>query len=415
MLLSVLLALPALPAWAASHEDKPAATAEQAGGAQDGEESGPGSVAEALVRLWAERSGMSLDDFLAANSDEVASFLGDPGAAPALRSGLDPSLFGDFLSASGLTLDFDGIGNVDQLWKRLAERAATVDGYVTLAAADYAKRLGQMAVPELTLPETPRIDGFNPGLGVEHLTFGLFADKTIANLLSDSPDVLSAVENGQLTDPEARKAFDEAMLKAGAQTESVLSRLPLPCVSSMVAAMATGEAVDDPDCGGGGPGQAAANPCVVAGLYLRDRIAGLLDPSFGLGPANAGDPIADPNSDLLTLFTDPSRRLTLKDSLADALSPGLGSTGECLDAKEKTGAVLRRALPDVVSGLRPAIPEDQPGGGRLDSGRLADAYRDLSSRVPEADRGGGLFGWVKRTLLDFIGLGGVGDADRLPD
>jgi len=302
------------------------------------------SLAAAMLQFYAAKSGVGLQGLLQSNSPQVANILGSPVLAAQIGPVATTQDLQARLKLSGASFDFSSMGNVDDLFAEINAKAGTIDGKVTLFGAEYATKLGQMRMPALTLPTlgTSGLPSAGSQIPVEGLTFGLFMNASLTNLVANHPDVFAQVQTSGLGTPAALAAWKASMLQAGTTTGSNLSRLPMPCIAEMLNGMASGVSSGS---------SSACGSCAIAGSYLHNQAAKLLDPSANT--ALPGSSSSDPSQ------TQP----WLQDALQQA-NPGLSaqlnqvfapnaSIASCASASSATLSTLTAALPGLFANLNP--------------------------------------------------------------
>lgn len=319
----------------------PARAAEEGGSAYTSQFD---SLAAAMLQFYAAKSGAGLQGLLQSNSPQVANILGSPVLAAQIGPVATTQDLQARLKLSGASFDFNSMGNVNDLFAEINAKAGTIDGKVTLFGAEYATKLGQMRMPALALPSvsTAGLPLAGSQIPAEGLAFGLFMNASLTNLVANHPDVFAQVQTSGLGTPAALAAWKASMLQAGTTTGSNLSRLPMPCIAEMLNGMASGAASGS---------SSACGSCAIAGSYLHNQAAKLLDPSANT--ALPGSSTSDPSQ------TQP----WLQDALQQA-NPGLSaqlnqvfapnaSIASCASASAATSSTLTATLPGLFANLNP--------------------------------------------------------------
>lgn len=206
----------------------------------------------------------SLAAALLANRPEISAEFGSFGAGFGLPN--RESLLGN---GYAFAIDTKGFTN---LWEYTSSfnAKAGLDGKISQAAAVWATQLGSIKVPELKIEDlsVPELE-----VPEEALLFGLVYDQSLAHLVGDSK-VLSDVKSLGFDSAAFKSAWAQSM----GQATDVVSRnlgegLISPCHGAFLAAM-----------GGGVPavgsyGLSDCSACVAGGLYMRQEMTRLIEPT----------------------------------------------------------------------------------------------------------------------------------------
>lgn len=308
------------------------------------------SLAAAMLTFYASSSGSSLQGWVSDNPLQASSLLGSTLTLPSLEGASTPSDLNSMLSAFDLTLELPELTSLDDLMGELRSKSDTLDGRVTLLSAQMATDWAEMQMPTLTMPslnDTAGTLGYSP----ESLTFGLFANASITNLVANHPDVFAQVAQSGLGTPQALQAWQSSMLQAGVSVGSNLSRLPMPCLAEMLQGMATGASA--------GSSSACAS-CAVAGTYLHNQASSLLDPNQNLAD-NAPTATATMQPWLEDALGSANGGLATQ--LDQVFSP-TGSITSCSTSSSASSAALSSMLPGLFADLGtadlPAPSVDMP-------------------------------------------------------
>lgn len=305
------------------------------------------SLAGAMVQFYAARSGLSFESYLAANGAQVAEMVGIASTGLTFQAGAGVDQFELQLRGAGATLEVAGLSSFDDLLAEFRAKATSMDGQVALLGASFASSLTTLHQPDLAMPQLPQLPAVSP----ESLAFGLFVNESLTNLIANHPDVFAQVGQSGLGSPQALAAWRSSMLQAGTVVGSDLSRLPMPCVGELLQSMASGSSpASGTDCGA----------CAVAGAYLHNQTANLLDPTANttLGTPTAGPGALQPWLADALEASNPS----LATGLADVFSPSATLAG-CTTASTATSSALSALLPDVFDNLSTGMPTvSLPGG-----------------------------------------------------
>lgn len=305
------------------------------------------SLAAAMLQFYAASSGSNVQALLQSNSPQVANILGSPTAAFQIGAVSTSADLQQQLQLSGVAFDFSKAANISDLFAEVNAKSSTIDGKVTLFSASYVDALATMRVPALTMPDldASALPTAGSQVPVEGLAFGLFVNSSITNLVANHPDVFAQVQTSGLGTPAALAAWKNSMLQAGTTVGSDMSRLPMPCIAEMLQGMASGV---------GSGSSSACGSCSIAGAYLHNHAATLLDP-------NANTSLPNANS------TDPSQMQPWLQNQLNAANPGLSSqlnqvlapnsmVSSCSAASSAASSALSTTLPGLFSGLSPSQP-----------------------------------------------------------
>lgn len=193
-------------------------------------------------------------------------------------SGGDIGALNAQLDAAGLTLNTTKFSSLNHLASKVTKAARTADGAVTLAGAKWAQDLADLKVPKLNSPKvgTPS----KPGIPADALPFGLLMNKSLTNLVTDYPDLVTASQKNGTGQPKMMQAWQNSMTKAYSSSSANLnSLLPSPCVGTMMSVMATGKAA----AGSAGCG----STCLASGKYLHESSKSLFSNNPTVGVTNS--------------------------------------------------------------------------------------------------------------------------------
>lgn len=232
------------------------------------------TLAAALVAGQSLSSGQPLTSVLGANSLQWDAAFGAPGLFSATSfEELNAKLAGYTLGAQSGP---DGLvfTSWDSLLSSLTATAGTPDGQMVAQSIDFGRVLGGLAQPELSMPSLGPAATIASAHGDE-MTFGLFANQTIAQTLLNAPDVLGQITAGGKLSPQNQQLFNQQMASAGRTVNTSLSSaLPSPCYAAMLTAMGTG----NPASASGLGLSSECSPCISAGAYLHGRMGELIAP-----------------------------------------------------------------------------------------------------------------------------------------
>jgi hypothetical protein len=245
-----------------------------------------------------------------------------------------------------------GKSNYPSTAMNLAGAANTPDGASVAGGIEMARRAAgldpatgvkpatALASPSLTMPGLGRA-GTILSARPDELAFGLFANQALARAVQSSPDLLSQVRSGQLSQSSIDQFRSSLRTTAAGFSQGLGSALPSPCYAGMMLGVASGSGSGARALGL--PKECA--PCITAGTYLSGRMNGMLTPGQFTPNANDGN---------ITPFEwknmDPSRRKALEQLNPDLArmmeAPSNQSTAPAADA-----AACRQASAGTTSYL----------------------------------------------------------------
>lgn len=283
------------------------------------------SLSGAMVNLYAQQSGQNLEGYLAsqklmlagpgtssvdalpadgtldsnftldlASASQSGSLLISGGQQPALGAGqqlqsLSATSLADLnkqLATAGVALDTAQMTSVSELATAVTKSARTLDGAVTLAAAQWAQDLGTVRMPGLKSPGV-RNPGM-PTISADALPFGLLMNKSLATMVTNSPNLIASAKTNGLGQPGMLAAWNKSMASAYAATSTSLnSMLASPCVGDMMAVMASGSKASATATNSG----TCASSCFAAGQYLHNSAGALFNNQMGSMSSNKKNPV----------------------------------------------------------------------------------------------------------------------------
>jgi len=340
------------------------------------------SLAAAMLNFYASSSGSSLQGLLQSNSPQVTNILGSPAAAVQIGAVSTTSDLQARMKAAGLGFNFTGMSDMSAFFAEVSAKSSTIDGKVTLFSTDYANALAQMRVPTLSMPtlDASGLPAAGSQVAPESLSFGLFMNSSLTNLVANHPDVFAQVSTSGLGTPAAIAAWKESMLKAGTTIGSDLSRLPMPCLAEMMQGMASGVAAGS---------SSSCGSCSIAGSYLHNQAANLLDPNANTTlPGTSG---SSPGQTQPWLQNElGSANPGLSTQLDQVLAPN-SMIGSCLTSSSAASSALSSALPGLFASLTPSAQTPTtpsttpvlPGGfGQINPGALPSFPGGFGSLQP---------------------------------
>lgn len=318
------------------------------------------SLTSALLALYAEQSGQTLDSYLRANdvmvgttSGLTALLSGEQAQAATGQDGVTSLQAGtvaeldDQLAQTGLSLDLRSYTSLSDLAADVVAKSHTADGAVTLAGAQWAAQLGTLRTPELTAPQVGQPTA--PSISQEALAFGLLMDQSLARTVLAAPDLFAAAASSGVGSDALAGVFGEQMLAAwDASSTELTSVLPDKCTGAMLAVMASGNPAAGDDYG-------SCNPaCVTGGLYLNAQSSKLFGATSNLMSGQTGqlwtyETLQAAQSwraqDMLEQNPALVQQLLADDGTA-------GGAASCAQASAQTSATLSQTLPGIFSQLR---------------------------------------------------------------
>lgn len=315
------------------------------------------SLTSALMNVYAQQSGMSLGQYIAANSLTISTTQAADGsqASTLNAGGSGQQLAGDSvetvdsqLQAAGLTLDLSRYTSLADMADDVTSKANTADGAVTLAGATWATQLATLRTPGLSSP-TVTVPNM-PDVPQEALAFGLLLDQAIAKTVTSAPDLFAQANSTGVGSDALASQFSASMMEAfTASSQDLTSVLPDQCTGGMLAVMASGDASSADAYG------SCDTSCVVGGLYLNGQASMMMSPS-----ANSiwGDSSQSLWSNSTLLSIKPWQQQQLLEQNPDLVQQMLAgqqsaSTGAaCSTASTSSKAALSDTLPGVFGQLK---------------------------------------------------------------
>lgn len=293
------------------------------------------TLSAALVGEFADRQGVTVETFLAANA------MNGPSVLPGVDGALDVASLDQRLAAGGLSFDGTKVSSL-RAWTADLAASPSVDSAVTLLAAGWAEQALGTAMPKLKGPGSLG----QATLSDESLLFGLFAKESLTDLVANHPDVFGQVTRTGLGTPAGQQKFRDSMLTTWDRIDGGLGAGLLDgCSAGFMAVMASGDPaagkIGGSDCGG----------CAAAGLGANHMMNRLFD--FGTG---ANSTLFQPGDDMLAM----QEWVALQDWVAGALvdaTPQIQNLGNqklpsgVCDGGAATGAIST-TLPDLFAGLK---------------------------------------------------------------
>ena len=307
------------------------------------------SLAANLAGHYAASRNETIDTLLTSGSGTVMELIGDGPAAEQLAAmganhtfTLDTGALAEAFAQTGLSPDWGGAGSYSSMLNELSQHTTGLDAYVTAQAAGWAAQLAAVHAPELVAPQPAGPS--TPGVPAESLVFGLFANRSIAALIADHPDVFETAYTSGLGSEAHASAWRQSMLIAGNTLNADLtSSLPAPCLTVLIETMASGDTPADtsPECA----------PCVTGGLYLHSQLGGLFtnNPGSSSGDGTVtGDEIGSYQTWLGEAFETGTTPINVPGA-----GDGTGVTGVqgCVGSQTATRGALQTTLPGVFQNL----------------------------------------------------------------
>ena len=307
------------------------------------------SLAANLVGHYATSRNETIDTLLTSGDGTVTELIGDGTAAERLAAmganhtfTLDTGALTEAFSQTGLSPDWGGAGSYSSMLNELSRHTTGLDAYVTAQAAGWATQLAAVHAPELVAPQP--LGAATPGVPAESLVFGLFANRSIAALVADHPNVFETVYTSGLGSEAHAAAWRQSMLIAGNTLNADLTKsLPAPCLTVLIETMTSGNTPADtpPECA----------PCVTGGLYLHSQLGGLFINNPGSSPGDGtvtGNEIGSYQSWLGEAFEAGTTPINGPDA-----GDGTGITGVqgCVGSQTAAQGALHTALPGVFQNL----------------------------------------------------------------
>lgn len=235
------------------------------------------SLSAAMTSYYAESKGMTLEDFVSKNPAEASGLLGVSIDTLKTMPTDDTATLTQSMKLQGATLDMSAYKDMESAKLDLLSKGNTLDAVITTAGASYAEQLAALRAPTLKAPGMPVMDtSMANSMPTESLAFGLFLNKSLTDLVTNSPDVFTQIQASGVGTPEAQAAWKNSMMNAmGNSKGDLTSMLPSKCGGVFLTAMASGSAAEasknapSKDCG----------TCMVSGLYSHGQMSKIFDPT----------------------------------------------------------------------------------------------------------------------------------------
>ncbi len=313
------------------------------------------SLAEALLSFKALTGGTDIGNLVGLDPIGAAQLVA-PGTGLNLNGVSTQQDLQTVLTTSGATLDLNGISSFDALYAEMAAKSKTLDGGFALESASYMSQLSSLRVPQLDSPGELTMP-------MEGMAFGLFMNKSLTNLISNSPNVFAAVSATGLGTAGNLTAFKQAMTAASSDLGTELSRLPMPCLADMMEAMGTGVARSS---------NKACQPCAATGAYLHQGALSLLDPRVNnVNPSANTTPQLDNMPPWLSDALQ-AQNPQLTAQLNSVVAP-TGVAATCGVGQAGTSATLSGTLPGVFGNL---------STGNSSGAQLPGVFGNMTSTAP---------------------------------
>ena len=312
------------------------------------------SLAGGMLNYWAAQNQMTLSQYVQSNAGTLASLVGSQSAASlsqaAAAGHLTMPQINAVLSQPSNALNLSGVTNMEQLMTTLAGSANTVDGQAILTGAQIASILGAQQVAAAAATSTPT----SVPVGAPHalkplaapssdsLIFGVFYDRTLAQLVNHSPGLLAQVQGSGLGSAAQMAQWNRTLAAAGQASQTSLSGMPDPCGVSMLRALGGAHVAATGSCGS----------CALAGTYLHGQMGRLFNPaSNSVLPSTSG---VNPSS--WSSMQNWLQQATVQQNagVANQVSgnTAAASAGNaCAGSSSATSGVLSTTLPGVFSNL----------------------------------------------------------------
>lgn len=301
------------------------------------------SMAASMLAYWQQQSGTDLSTFAQRNSAMLSSLLGSQSTSALGALGgtkLASGQLNTLLASSGATMNLSGLSSMDQLLGVISAKSSTLDGKATLAGISLATQLGSTYAPTLRTSALPS----------DAALFGVFFDKSLANLIGGHPNLISQISASGLGSSSDAAAWASAMASGAKATQVSLASLPNACLAAMMQSVGTGVAKAD-----AGLGAQNCGACQVGGVYLHNQMLRLFDPATNsvLPSSNTGSTNSSTWSTMQgwlqqgTLAQNPG----LASSLSAQNTPNTSVDNACLGSSSSTSNALKIILPGVFGAL----------------------------------------------------------------
>ena len=175
------------------------------------------SLTSQLISGFEGFGTVDVSEFASLNANSLDTLIGQDLRSSLPETTLQSSSLSSFLAEEGFVFAEVNATSYDDLRSQLVASAATPDGQVAAAAADWATRVAALEAPDLnsSLPEIPNSASTLATAPNEALVFGLFADKSLSAIATDTPDVLDSIFSGDLSTGEIQSRFEDVRLDVG--------------------------------------------------------------------------------------------------------------------------------------------------------------------------------------------------------
>lgn len=303
------------------------------------------SMSAAMATYYAANRGVALNAYLGDNPNALKNLLGSDKVLTDVlaraNQAKSPEELNMILSSSGLGLDVNRWTSLTAANADLQAKAASIDAAVVNAGMNWAAALTQIHIPSVQAPGLPAMStALATSMPAEGLAFGLFMNQSLANLISNFPDVFSQVQASGVGSPTAASAWKAAMGAAAAGSYSDLSKV--------VGTSSCGAAFVD---GLTGKSANGCSPCEIAGMYGNAQMTLIFNPSAG---SKAIDPSNPAVSATEWANMTPAQRAAIvaqNPGLAGNVDSALNGTNGCTSAGPAVQEGASSAVKDVLDFL----------------------------------------------------------------
>lgn len=246
------------------------------------------SLTAAMTAYYAVNRGQAFSAFLADNPTAVNRLSGAnngtnlSGILSQAGGVQNAAELDELLRRNGVGLDVNSWSTLGNAAADLQAKSRSLDAAVVNAGMNWAAALSMLVVPSVKSPGIPALDTtLATAMPAEGLAFGLFMNRSLANLIGNFPDVFSQVRATGVASADANAKWRSAMQAAGGASYAQLR--------NVVGASDCGTAFVD---GLTGTPTNNCSPCAVAGMYGNAQLQLALDPSAAGAVTGAVNPVS---------------------------------------------------------------------------------------------------------------------------
>lgn len=252
------------------------------------------SLAAAMTEYYAASKGNTLGQFISQNPETASSLLGISVDSLQTLPSDDLESLNKGLDSKGMTLDTNSYSDLDLAKQDILAKGSSIDALMVATGAGYAEQLAALRAPSMSSPNSPNLDKSSAtSMPQEGLAFGLFLNKSLTDLVTNSPDVFSQLQTSGLGTPAAQEAWNKSMLNAMSNSSGDLTTmLPTACGGVFLSAMASGDASS---ASKSMPASGGCGSCLVSGLYSHGQMSQLFNPNIATVNPMPGSGFVNPS------------------------------------------------------------------------------------------------------------------------